>query len=108
VSEGAVVAVIFTSRLSENTAGYSEAADQMEALAAQQPGYVDFVSARDGNGLGISISYWVDEASAVAWKHNVEHLAVQSEGRRRWYDLYRVQIATVSRSYEWSRPPAAP
>jgi heme-degrading monooxygenase HmoA len=105
MSEQEVVAVIFTSRLSDDDSGYSDMADRMEALASQQPGYVDFVSARDASGLGIALSYWVDEASALAWKRDAEHLAAQSEGRRRWYDLYRVQIATVSRSYEWSRPP---
>jgi heme-degrading monooxygenase HmoA len=103
-----VIAVIFTSRLSDDTEGYSELADAMEALAAEQPGYVDFVSAREGSGLGIAISYWADEASALAWKSNAEHLVAQSEGRRRWYDLYRVQIATVSRSYEWVRPELSP
>jgi heme-degrading monooxygenase HmoA len=104
MSEDAVVAVIFTSRLSDDIEGYSDMADAMELLAAQQPGYVDFVSARDASGLGIAISYWIDEASALAWKANAEHLVAQDEGRRRWYDLYRVQIATVRRSYEWSRP----
>lgn len=108
MTSGPLVAVIFTSRLGEDTSGYSEMADHMETLAAQQPGYVDFVSVRDDAGFGIAISYWVDEASALAWKGNVEHAAAQSEGRHRWYDLYKVQIATVSRSYEWARPPVAP
>jgi heme-degrading monooxygenase HmoA len=108
MSEHRLVAVIFTSRLSQDTSGYSEMAQQMESLAAQQPGYIDFVSARETDGVGISISYWIDENSALEWKRNAEHLVAQSEGRHRWYDLYKVQIATVSRSYEWARPPAVP
>jgi heme-degrading monooxygenase HmoA len=70
---------------------------RMDELAARQPGYLGMESARDG--LGITVSYWVDEASARAWKQVAEHLVAQQRGREVWYADYRVRIAVVQRDY---------
>ena len=79
--------------------GYGETAARMEALAAEQPGYLGFESARDPEGLGISVSYWADERAARAWKQVAEHLIAQERGAAEWYAEYRVRVATVTRAY---------
>ena len=71
---------------------------RMDALAAEQPGYLGIESAR-ADPLGITVSYWVDEAAAAAWKQVAEHLVAQERGRSAWYDDYRVRVATVTRDY---------
>ena len=91
------VAVIFTSMRTDGDNGYAETAEAMERLAAQQPGYLGIEAAREG--LGITVSYWRDEASARAWKQVSEHLVAQRRGRQAWYLDYRVRIATVTRDY---------
>jgi heme-degrading monooxygenase HmoA len=93
------VAVIFTSQLAPDSSGYADMAQQMESLAAHQVGYLGFESARNADGFGISVSYWEDEAAAHAWKLHADHLRAQDAGRAAWYDVYRVQIATVNSSY---------
>jgi heme-degrading monooxygenase HmoA len=90
--------VIFTSTRTEGDDGYAAMAARMEALAAQQPGYLGIEGARQG-AFGITVSYWIDEASAAAWKQVHEHVVAQEHGRTRWYADYRVQVATVSRAY---------
>lgn len=90
-------AVIFTSLRTPGDHGYAATAARMEELAAQQPGYLGLESARDS--LGVTVSYWVDEAAAAAWKQVAEHLVAQREGRRGWYADYRVRVATVTRDY---------
>ena len=70
----------------------------MDALAREQPGYLGHEAAR-GDGVGITVSYWVDHASAAAWKQVAEHLVAQERGRGVWYDDYTVRIATVERDY---------
>lgn len=90
-------AVIFTNVQSEELDGYGEMADMMLALAQQQPGYLGFESARDG--LGIAVSYWQDEASILAWKSNLAHLAAQRMGKQKWYSHYKTRIAKVERDY---------
>ena len=91
------VAVIFTSTRTSDAEGYGRMAEAMEELAAQQPGYLGIEAARED--LGITVSYWVDEQSAQAWKGVAAHLAAQRRGRERWYVDYRVRIATVTRDY---------
>ncbi len=100
------VAVIFASRLTGADAdGYARAAAAMEALAAVQPGYLGLDSARDG--LGLTISYWVDEASARAWHRHPEHAEIREAGRGRWYKDFTVHVADVTRSYGWAKSETA-
>lgn len=90
-------AVIFTSLLNPDTQGYGEMADKMVALAEQQPGFLGFESAREG--LGITVSYWVDLAAIKSWKQNAEHLVAQKLGRELWYKAFKTRIALVERDY---------
>jgi heme-degrading monooxygenase HmoA len=91
------VAVIFTSIRTEGDNGYAVMSARMEQLAAEQPGYLGIEIARDG--LGITVSYWADEASAQAWKQVAAHLVAQQRGRDAWYADYRVRVAVVHRDY---------
>jgi heme-degrading monooxygenase HmoA len=91
------VAVIFTSLRSEGDHGYAVMAQRMDRLAAEQPGYLGMEAAR--SHLGITVSYWVDEASAAAWKQVAAHLVAQERGRDVWYSDYRVRVAVVRRDY---------
>jgi len=91
-------AVLFTSvRTASGEDDYAVMADEMEALAAQQPGYLGIESARAD--LGITISYWQTPEHARAWKAVAEHRVAQQRGRSEWYERYRVRIATVQREY---------
>ncbi|WP_066798070.1 antibiotic biosynthesis monooxygenase family protein [Sphingomonas soli] len=95
--------VIFVSRRSGvDPEGYALAAAAMDALASEQPGYrgVDHFS---NDGLGMTLSYWADEASAVAWREHPEHAATREAGRDRWYDWYMLHVAAIERSYHWTR-----
>jgi heme-degrading monooxygenase HmoA len=92
------VAVVFTSTRTDDQRGYAAMSASMEELAAQQPGYLGIEAAR-GDALGITVSYWVDEASVVAWKQVAEHLVGQRRGREVWYADYRVRVAVVHRDY---------
>lgn len=93
-------AVIFSSRRSAgDDAAYAEAAQRMVELAAQQPGFLGVETARGGDGFGITVSYWTDEASIAAWKHQAEHAATRAHGREHWYEHYEVRVARVERAY---------
>ena len=91
------VAVVFTSLRTEGDHGYAAMSARMDALAARQPGYLGMESAR--TDLGITVSYWVDEDAARAWKQVAEHLVAQRRGREAWYSDYRVRVAVVHRDY---------
>ncbi len=91
------VAVIFTSLRTEGDHGYAAMSARMDALAAEQPGYLGIEAARDG--IGITVSYWADEDAARDWKQVAAHLVAQQRGRTAWYSDYRVRVAVVHRDY---------
>ncbi len=98
------VAVIFISQRTDDDAqDYGAAAEEMVMLAARQPGYAGVRSVRDAAGLGITISYWEDEASAKAWRDHPRHCQIREQGRGRWYEHYHIDVARITRSYGWSR-----
>jgi heme-degrading monooxygenase HmoA len=93
-------AVIFASlRTAHDDQGYGAAADRMAQLASEQPGYLGVDSARDANGLGITVSYWSTEAAIAAWRRNAEHTIAREQGRRSWYSEYELRVAKVERAY---------
>ncbi len=97
------IAVIFAShRTDVDSAGYAEASAAMAALAARQPGYRGVEAARGDDGFGITISYWADDAAAIAWRDHPDHAAIRELGRATWYDRYSVAVARVERTYGWS------
>jgi len=71
----------------------------MVELGAMQDGFLGIESARGADGLGITVSYWRDEAAIVAWKRNAEHQRAQAGGKSAWYAEYHVRIAKVERAY---------
>ena len=94
-------AVIFTSVRTEGDHGYAEVSDQMDQLAAQQPGYLGVETAR--NELGINVSYWKDLESIKKWKNHVAHANARNRGRSEWYRSFKVRIAKVERDYGFDR-----
>ncbi len=98
-------AVMFISeRTGDDPEGYAEAAARMDALAAQQPGYLGVDHVGDPNGHAITISYWADPWSARDWRSNEEHRQARNAGRGRWYKSYMLHVAEIGRSYSWERP----
>ena len=95
-------AAIFTSlRNGVDAEGYDEASARMMMLAARQPGYRGAESARDADGVGITVSDWRSEVDILSWKHQVEHAAIRDRGRRDWYSRHHVRVAKVERAYDW-------
>ncbi|MEB0030744.1 antibiotic biosynthesis monooxygenase [Undibacterium sp. RTI2.1] len=90
-------AVIFTSNRTEGDDGYSDMADNMLALAAQQPGFLGVESAREE--VGITVSYWADLQSIKQWKAQADHLQAQKIGKEKWYSSYKTRISKVEFDY---------
>ncbi len=101
---GAIAVIFLSARNGADPDGYGEAAAAMERAAATRDGYLGIDSVRDGEGLGVTISWWRDEAAALAWRDDPDHARIRNQGRALWYDWYRVIIASIERAYDWSRP----
>ena len=92
-------AVIFTSTLGDDDGGYDAMGQAMVDLAEHQPGFLGIETTRGADGLGITVSYWKDEASIAAWKAQTRHLLAQKNGIERWYEHYELRVAKVERAY---------
>ncbi len=93
-------AVIFTSERTEADEGYAQMNEKMNKLAAKQPGFIGFESARET--IGISVSYWSDLDSLKQWKKNSEHMLAQKKGREVWYKYYKVRVCRVEQEYDFA------
>ena len=99
---GAIAVLFLSTRNANDPEGYDAAAEAMDAEASSQPGYLGIDSVRAADGEGITVSWWADEASALAWRAHVGHSEVREKGRSDWYDRYQVIVTEVVRSYDWS------
>ena len=99
-------ALIFTAQRTDgDEAAYARTAALMDQLAAQVPGYLGIESTRDAKtGLGITVSYWRDEAAIQAWKTQADHVMARQAGRDRWYASYALRVAKVEREYDFHKP----
>ena len=89
-------AVIFTAQRSLSGDDiYDITLDRMVLLARCQPGFLGVESVRGDDGIGITVSYWVDRDAIANWRQQAEHLAAQALGRQEFYDWYRVRVAEV-------------
>ncbi|WP_395615008.1 antibiotic biosynthesis monooxygenase family protein [Sphingorhabdus sp.] len=104
LNNGTISVIFVAQRTDLDPDGYAQAAALMDELAAQQAGYIGIDSVRGADGLGITVSYWTDEASANAWRDHPEHAAMRDAGRNRWYAHYSLHVAQVTRSYDWKKP----
>ncbi len=92
-------AVIFSSVRKDSDQGYSEMAEKMVKLAAEQSGFLGAESTR--NDLGITVSYWKSLEAIKLWKMNLEHREAQKRGIGEWYKCYKVRIARVEQDYDF-------
>lgn len=100
---GTISVIFVAQRTGNDSEGYDRAAHDMDMLAAAQPGYIAIDSVRGTGGLGITVSYWINEAAAKAWRDHRDHAAVRNAGRDRWYSEYSLHVAEVTRSYDWQK-----
>ena len=92
-------AVIFTAKRTAVDHGYGEMAAKMVDLGSRYDGFLGIESVRGADGVGITVSYWRDEAAILAWKRDTEHQKAQRGGRAAWYERFELRIAKVERAY---------
>jgi heme-degrading monooxygenase HmoA len=97
-------ACIFTSLRHEQAGdGYAEMSKFMMRLAEEQPGFLGAESARNADGLGLTVSYWRSTEDIRNWKANLDHQVAQKTGKVSWYEAYQVRICRVEQDYGFTR-----
>ncbi len=98
-----MLVVIFRAKVRQVDDEYLETAERLRALAFEQFGCLGFHSSSEGDEE-ITLSYFPDARSIAAWKAHPDHLQAQQLGRERWYAAYSVEVAEVTRKYDFVAP----
>jgi len=97
--------ILFRSRLTADAGtDYQAMNDEMETLVRQNPGFVDVKSYLAADGERLTVVWWKDDASLRQWREQERHRVAQRTGRQRWYEWYRMEVATVTRTSSFDRP----
>jgi len=99
-----MIIVLFRSRLiPEANNGYAEMAEQMSKLARSSPGFIAEKGFTAEDGERLTVVWWQDEETLKQWRNDVQHLVAQRVGREKWYEYYKLEVATVTRSNTFER-----
>ncbi|NUN40466.1 antibiotic biosynthesis monooxygenase [Hafnia paralvei] len=97
-----MIAVIFEANsYLDKQARYLEIASELRPLLERIDGFIAierFQSLLEPGKI-LSLSWWRDEESVLAWKKNVFHQEAQAEGRESIFSYYRIRVAHVFRDY---------
>jgi heme-degrading monooxygenase HmoA len=103
-----MVLILFRSKLTE-TAGaeYGDMAAEMDAYARTFDGFVDVKAYRAEDGERLTVVWWRDEESLAVWRNDARHRFAQQQGRARWYEYYKMDVATIIRQKDFTASPVA-
>jgi heme-degrading monooxygenase HmoA len=99
-----MLVILFRSKLTpEAGEDYSDMADELASLVQENSGFVDvrYYKAEDGERL--TVVWFKDEESLRQWKQLPRHREAQSTGRRKWYEYYKMEVATIDRVTSFER-----
>jgi len=96
--------ILFRSKLTDQAGeDYRAMDDELSALVRQNPGFVDVKSYTAEDGERLTVVWWRDEQSLADWRNLVRHREAQNTGRQKWYQYYKMDVETITRSKNFER-----
>ncbi|AVF37612.1 antibiotic biosynthesis monooxygenase family protein [Rahnella sikkimica] len=97
-----MIAVLFEAdTIPEQKDRYFQLAAELKPLLDDVEGFISIERFQSLNTPGkiLSLSWWENEESVLAWKKNLKHQAAQSEGQKTIFSFYRIRVVQVLRDY---------
>lgn len=99
-----MLVILFRSKLtSEAGQDYNDMNDELEKLVRDNPGFIDVKSFKAEDGERLTVVWWKDKESLQQWRNLPRHREAQATGRQKWYEYYKMEVATVDRVTEFER-----
>jgi len=76
----------------------------MRTLVQENPGFIDVKNYTSEDGERLTLVWFKDKESLRAWRELPAHREAQSTGRKKWYEYYKMDVATVERTSSFERP----
>lgn len=99
-----MLVILFRSKLTSAAGNdYNAMNDELEGLVRQNPGFIDVKSYKADDGERLTIVWWRDEASLEQWRSLPRHREAQAAGRMKWYEYYKMEVASITRTSNYER-----
>jgi heme-degrading monooxygenase HmoA len=100
-----MVIVVFRSRLRRDADvdAYGVLSEAIDALAAEQVGFVSIDTYARSDGERVSVVQFDSDDAVAAWRRHPTHVEAQRRGREEFYEWYSIQTGDILRSSEWRR-----
>ncbi len=95
---------IFRSRLRPEASAYPAAAERLEKLSAEMPGFLGLKTFQAADGERVSLFAFETLAALEAWRDHPEHRETQRRGREEFYAEYHLQICQPIREARFEAP----
>ena len=103
-----MIIVLFRSKLTAAAGDdYAQMAQAMKAHALNFEGFIDIKAYTADDGERMTIVRWKDLETLKPWSEDMKHQAAKRLGREKWYQYYRIEIATLVDERSFVRPDAA-
>lgn len=96
--------ILFRSKLTDQAGEDYQAMDaELATLVRENPGFVDVKSYTAHDGERLTVVWWRDEKSLSDWRNLMRHREAQNTGRQKWYQYYKMEVASITRSKSFDR-----
>jgi heme-degrading monooxygenase HmoA len=93
-----MLVILFRSKLTpEAGEDYNATSDEMHSLVRENPGFVDVKHYKSDDGERLTMVWFKDKESLRAWRELPQHREAQRTGRQKWYEYYKMEVATIER-----------
>jgi heme-degrading monooxygenase HmoA len=100
-----MLVVLFRSKLTpEAGEDYNDMSEELHSLVRDNPGFVDVKHFKAEDGERLTVVWFKDKDSLRDWKMLPRHLEAQKTGRKKWYEYYKMDVATIDRAITFERP----
>jgi heme-degrading monooxygenase HmoA len=67
------------------------------------PGFIDVKAFTAEDGERLTVVWWENEETLKVWREAARHRVAQHTGRERWYEYYKMDVAEIVRSKNFTR-----
>lgn len=99
-----MLVILFRSKLTpEAGEDYNAMSDELHSLVRENPGFIDVKHYKAEDGERLTAVWFKDKESLREWKQLPRHREAQTTGRVKWYEYYKMDVATIERVSNYER-----